>query len=171
MTVVTYFPQRAAENMLHDEFLTAVGLMPGIASSRPGRSRKLLWVDDSRPMLALYKAVFEGLGFDVQAICSPQEALDHLSSQATDVAILDYEMPDMDGGVLASLIKGLRPELPVILYSGSTCIPQDVHRWVDAICSKAAPLEELLAMINETLAQPCVLENPERIRLRAQSLV
>jgi DNA-binding NtrC family response regulator len=137
--------------MCHHE--SAVWVLPDVASSQPGSGQRLLWVDDSRPLLGLYKAIFESLGFEVQATCSPQEALEHLSSQATDVAILDYEMPDMNGSVLASLIKGRHPELPVILYSGSVCIPQDAHHWVDAICSKAAPREELLAMIEETLAR------------------
>ena len=138
--------------MYPHESLAAVHVPPDFSRSQPGRGQKLLWVDDSRLLLGLYKTVFEGFGFEVQATCSPHEALDHLSSRAADVAILDYEMPEMDGGVLASLIKGRHPEVPVILYSGSDGIPSDAHRWVDAICSKTAPREELLAAIEESVA-------------------
>ena len=119
----------------------------GTHSPLPGRGRKLLWVDDSRPLLGLYKLVFEGLGFQVRATSSPGEALDHLCSDDTDAAIVDYEMPEMNGDALASLIKGRRPNLPVILYSGSDRIPPNAMRWVDAICSKAESRQQLLITI------------------------
>lgn len=118
-----------------------------LALLQPWTGRRLLWVDDSRALLSLYKSVFERLGFEVLATSSPDEALEHVSSNAPDVAILDYDMPGMDGGMLASLIKDRYKVLPVILYSGSTGIPSTAHHWVDAICAKAAPREELLTTI------------------------
>ena len=110
-----------------------------LALLQPWTGRRLLWVDDSRALLSLYKSVFERLGFEVLATSSPDEALEHVSSNAPDVVILDYDMPGMDGGMLASLIKDRYKVLPVILYSGSTGIPSTAHHWVDAICAKAAP--------------------------------
>jgi DNA-binding NtrC family response regulator len=114
---------------------------------QPRKGRRLLWVDDSRLLLSLYQSVFESLGFEVLATSSHEEALHHAASDVADVAILDYDMPAMNGGVLASLMKGQCPMLPVILYSGSTSIPHGAHHWVDAICPKAAPREELLTII------------------------
>jgi CheY-like chemotaxis protein len=115
--------------------------------------QKLLWVDDSGTMLALYKAVFESMGFEVLATSSPEEAIDQASAAAADVAILDYEMPEMDGVELASLIKAQDPMLPVILYSGSTSIPRHARHWVDAICAKGAPREELVTAIADVQYQ------------------
>jgi two-component system capsular synthesis sensor histidine kinase RcsC len=103
-------------------------------------------------LLSLYESVFASLGFEVLAASSPNEALQHLSSHGADIAILDYDMPEMDGGALASLIKDRCPMLPVILYSGNTSIPNVARRWVDAVCAKAAPRGELLATI-ERLSQ------------------
>ena len=117
-------------------------------SSQPYRGIRLLWVDDSRVLLSLYQAVFESLGFEVFAISSPKEALHRVSSDAADVAILDFDMPEMDGAVLASLMKERHPKLPVILYSGNTRIPHRAQHCVDAICAKGAPREELLTMID-----------------------
>jgi len=125
---------------------SAIGAVRPI-SPQPWKGYRLLWVDDSRPLLSLYKSVFESLGFEVLATSSPEEALDHVASDSTDVAILDYDMPEMDGVVLASLLKDRCPMLPVILHSGNTNIPDSAHCWVDAICAKAAPREELLTMI------------------------
>ena len=116
-------------------------------SSQPWKSRRLLWVDDSELLLSLYQSIFSRMGFEVLTTSSHEEALRHASSSAADVAILDYDMPEMDGGVLASLMEERCPRLPVILYSGNPCIPPSAHHWVDAICTKPAPREELLAMI------------------------
>ena len=71
-------------------------------------------------------------------------------------------MPEMDGGELALLIKSCHPELPVILHSGSVSIPQNAHYWVDAMCSKTAPREELLAKIEELVAQRAGCGNAAR---------
>lgn len=116
-------------------------------SPKLSRRRRLLWVDDSEALLLLYKRVFENLGFDVLATSSPDGALHHVSSEAPDAAILDYHMPQMNGGDLALLMKNRSPMLPVILHTGSTGIPHGVHTCVDAVCAKGAPQEELVAMI------------------------
>ena len=111
------------------------------------RRRRILWVDDSAPLLSLYKSVFESLGFEVLTTSSPDEAIQfhRAHSTAPDVVILDYDMPTMNGGKLAFLIKDQYPLTPVILHSGNTCIPTGVYEYVDAICTKGAPREELLA--------------------------
>ncbi|MGZ7076125.1 MAG: response regulator [Candidatus Angelobacter sp.] len=137
-----------------------VGIPPGTgsphrASGNPSNPRRLLWVDDSQAMLSLYKAVFESLGFEVLSTSSPEEALNHASLATTDVAILDYEMPEMDGGQLAHLIKNRRPMLPVIMYSGCMHIPQSASHCVDAFCAKAAPRAELLATIDRLSGRLC----------------
>ncbi len=116
-------------------------------SSHVRQQKKLLWVDDNKDMLLLYKSVFESLGFEIWTTSSPQDALEARCLSTIDLAILDYEMPELDGGELASLIKNLHPQMPVILYSGSPSIPNEAHDWVDAICSKGGPRGELLSTI------------------------
>lgn len=121
---------------------------PGLpALEQPDKVPTLLWVDDSRLLLSLYRSAFESLGYEVVTTSSPAEALERLASYKADVAILDYDMPEMDGGTLASLMKDQFPMLPVILYSGNSSISQAASCWVDAVCAKGAPREELLATI------------------------
>jgi CheY-like chemotaxis protein len=136
-------------------------LEPGhLALSQPWIGRRLLWVDDSLLLLSLYKSVFEKLGFEVLATSSPAEALQHLSSGAADLAILDYDMPEMDGGMLASLMKTRYPMFPIILCSGNTTIPTSAHHWVDAICVKGARREELLNTIERLAIKASTAHEP-----------
>ena len=121
---------------------------------QPQHVRRLLWVDDSPALLSLYQAVFGSLGFEVVVTPSPVEALDRLSWDHFDVAILDYDMPEIDGGTLASWIKNRLPKLPVILYTGSTSIPRSARRCVDVVCAKAAPPGELLSVIERLWREP-----------------
>lgn len=117
------------------------------------RGPKLLWVDDSNILLSLYKSVFENMGFAVSAISSPVEALKGASLATADVAILDYEMPEMNGIELARRIKTRHPRLPVILYSGCSSIPARAKRSVDAICMKGAQRGELLNTIERLVCE------------------
>src|ERR1700730_2710078 len=121
---------------------------PSLPSPSLQRQR-LLWVDDSAPLLSLYESVFESLGFEVLTTSSPEEALlcHRAHSTVPDVVILDYDMPAMNGAALAALIKDHYPLTPVILYSGNTCLPDGAYECVDAICTKGAPREELVATI------------------------
>ncbi len=123
-----------------------------ILSSTKGS--KLLWVDDSNILLSLYKAVFEKFGFVVSAVSSPTEALKEDSLAIADVAILDFDMPEMNGAELARRIKERHPYLPVILYSGSSSMPESTNRFVDAICTKGMPHGEFLAVIEKLVCGP-----------------
>jgi len=113
--------------------------------------KTLVWIDDYRPGLIVYKAVFEGLGFRVLTASSGSLGLELVDSDPVDAVIVDYEMPEMDGEAVATSIKNSRPELPVIMFSGSSLVPSRVKNVVDAVCDKAGSRDELLAAINRVL--------------------
>jgi len=121
-----------------------------VAASEPPT---LVWIDDYQPGLTVYKAVFEGLGFRVLAASCGRAGLDLIDSRAVDAVIVDYEMPDMDGEAIATSIRNSRPELPVILFSGSALVPSRVKSLVDAVCDKAGSRDDLLAAINRVLGK------------------
>jgi CheY-like chemotaxis protein len=78
------------------------------------------------------------------------------------VAILDYDMPEMDGGALASMIKSRVPGMPIILYTGSTKVPRRARCCVDAICAKASPREDLLLVIERLLRRSATRHSEPR---------
>jgi CheY-like chemotaxis protein len=118
---------------------------------RAPEPKTLVWIDDYQPGLTVYKAVFERLGFRVLTASCGKLGLELVDSNPVNAVIVDYEMPEMDGEAIATSIKNSRPELPVILFSGSSLVPSRVKNVVDAVCDKAGSRDELLAAINRVL--------------------
>jgi CheY-like chemotaxis protein len=65
-----------------------------------------------------------------------------------DAVLLDYEMPGMNGSEVAFEIKRAKPELKVILLSGSD-VPSHALAFVDAFVPKVEANRQLLPMIAE----------------------
>jgi two-component system response regulator PilR (NtrC family) len=118
-----------------------------VAARRP----VLLWIDDFEPGLALYQVMFERLGFLVLTASSGQMGLKLAEQHPVDVVVTDFEMPHMNGEAVATAIKASKPGTPVVLFTGSTLVPQSARRAVDACCDKAGSRDQLLATLNRLL--------------------
>ena len=110
-----------------------------------------MWIDDCEPVLKLYKVLFELLGFHVLTASRGSAGLELVRKNQVDAVVTDYEMPGMNGGAVATSIKQSRPKLPVIMFSGSSAIPNQVSHVVDAFCDKSGPREDLLAVIHKLI--------------------
>ena len=124
-----------------------------VAKKRPVCSGRptLLWVDDFQPGLALYRSMFEGLGFKVLTATSGKQGLRLATENLIDVVVTDYEMPGMNGEDMAVAIKALKPRVPVVLFTGSTLVPLSARRVIDAFCDKAGSRNQLSTTIHRVL--------------------
>jgi len=96
-----------------------------------GNGEHVLFVDDEESLASLGKAMLERLGYRVTTEISSIEALKVFSSRPHDfdLVITDQTMPNMSGVELAKVMRGIRPELPVILATGySTTINPEKAR-------------------------------------------
>jgi CheY-like chemotaxis protein len=111
----------------------------------------LLLVDDDNYQLELRSQVLKMSGFTVVTAASPIEALSLLAQPPgckVSVVILDYEMPTMNGCVLAGYLKARYPDLKIILHSGLVDIPESEMSSVDSFVPKGDGIARLLAEVS-----------------------
>ena len=81
---------------------------------------RILCVDDEVLILELTVAMCRALPQkpEVTGVSSAEEALGFLGGNQADIAILDINLPDMDGITLAARIKELQPDISIIFLTG-----------------------------------------------------
>jgi two-component system response regulator AtoC len=82
------------------------------------RSFRLLVVDDD-PSVSEWISIFgERLAYEVQLVHSGEEALEAFRRRRPDLVTLDVLLPGIDGVTTLKALKGLAPQVPVIMVSG-----------------------------------------------------
>ena len=117
-------------------------------STYPTPKRTILCIDDDEAILRYEKALLERSGYAVLTAASAQQGLRLATMCKCDAVLLDYEMPEMNGHEVAFEIKRVRPELMLILLSG-TEVPMQALALVDAFVPKLEASQQLLPMIAE----------------------
>jgi CheY-like chemotaxis protein len=111
----------------------------------------LLIVDDDASQLELRTLMLKMSGFDVLSAANPLDAIAILAQQSpgsVNLAVLDYEMPGINGCVLADYIKTRYPELRIVLYSARVDIPEREMGNVDCFVSKGEGIGRLLEEVS-----------------------
>ena len=93
------------------------------------------------------RMVFELSGYEVLDARDGLEALRIFDGNRVDLVLLDYFMPEMDGGAVASEMKRKQPHVPVIIVSASINCFDCVRGKVDGFICKGNGPELLLAEI------------------------
>ncbi len=106
-------------------------LLPRIADARtqpeteqpallPGGAERVFIIDDEPMLIEVLERMLHGLGYRTEAETKAVSALERFreAPDAFDVGITDMTMPDMTGDELARNIRGIRPDVPIILCTG-----------------------------------------------------
>jgi CheY-like chemotaxis protein len=62
--------------------------------------------------------MLEGIGYEVLPASNGGQAIDLLAKQAIDGILLEYNLPDAAGTTVRTKLKAIRPDVPVLLFSG-----------------------------------------------------
>jgi CheY-like chemotaxis protein len=79
---------------------------------------KVMVVDDTIHVRRMLRNMLELDGFEVVAEAgSGPEAAELIAGADPDIVVVDYKMPEVDGLETAALLRGIRPEQVMILYT------------------------------------------------------
>ena len=109
---------------------------------------KILCIDDNTNGLRARRVLLEEMGHQVTVARGGREGLQALQSEAVDLVILDYLMPQMNGGEVVREIKRTNPKLPVILLSGYTETMGLEEKVTEADCVLKKGAREVAELIN-----------------------
>jgi len=87
--------------------------------------KRILAIDDELGTRASLQAIFSR-NYDIATAAGADEAMDALSRDPVDVVILDIRLAGENGLDVLKNIKGLYPDLPVVMLSASTTAPSIV---------------------------------------------
>jgi len=87
---------------------------------RPPLSGRVLLVDDEASVLGFMRELLENWGLEVMALTNPLHARQLVESDEAgfDLLLADQTMPRLTGTELARQLAPLRPEMPILLYTG-----------------------------------------------------
>ena len=93
------------------------------------RINTILFVDDQYVVIEPICMLLERFGYRVLIADSGAQAIAHLKKEGKkiDIVILDMLMPEMDGKETFAQLRGIRPDVPVLIASGHAYSDQIDH--------------------------------------------
>jgi len=111
----------------------------------------ILCVDDDWNELEGRKELLEERGCQVLATTSAAEGLQFFDTNAVDLVLLDYHMPEMMGDVVAGLMKASKSDAPIAMLSSDEGIAEYVLGSVNAFVSKSESVANFLQIVEQLL--------------------
>ena len=116
----------------------------------------MLIVDDDLAILESTKAIVESAGYAAQTAETAREAIRKAKSDWFDVALLDIDLPDMQGTELLKRLQEIKPRMIKIMVTGSASLDnaiQCVNLEAKAYIVKPFNPDDLLQVIEEKLKE------------------
>jgi CheY-like chemotaxis protein len=111
----------------------------------------ILCVDDHWNQLIGRKMLLEKHGYEVLEATGGDEGLKLFLSRSVDAVVLDYQMPGMNGDVVAAKMKRVKSHIPIMLLSAYGPLPKRKLEAVDTFLSKSQPPRILLSTLQDLL--------------------
>jgi DNA-binding response OmpR family regulator len=126
------------------------------------RRPTIVCIDDDLDTLLGYQSLLWNHGYTVLISTSGFQGLELVKSLPIDAVILDFQLPGIDGGVVATHLKEFKPQVPVMMLTAHKSLPDEVLERVDVLFAKGESPQELLAALHAMLSshRPFSLAHP-----------
>jgi two-component system cell cycle sensor histidine kinase/response regulator CckA len=134
---------------------TGVEAAPKKPALPGGGGECIMIIDDEESMLALIRTTLENYHYRVITAASGPEAVVLLAGATTDVSLVitDVEMPFMDGFATIKALRKIKPDLKIVIATGSKQEKAVTDRGIktDGFIYKPFTTETLLTTVHEVL--------------------
>lgn len=145
-------------------------LVEVLTSYKLKKDSNVLCVDDDVPTLNLVKGAIESVGFNAIALNDSTKVIDAIKDVVLDLAIVDLDMPEINGFQLIKLIKS-QPRfanLPIIIYTGKENFDEDLKNidglFTDLLSKRSTRIEDLADTINAMINRYEQPSSPEEVK-------
>ena len=136
-------------------------------------NKKILIVDDERPILLTLEALLGRHGYEPQTAATAAYGLRVLKESAPALVLLDLQLPDGEGLEMLDEIKREQPETQVIILTAHDSLNnaiESIKRGAFHFISKPYAPEELLSLVEKALEKRSLLRETEQLRAKTQQL-
>jgi CheY-like chemotaxis protein len=113
--------------------------------------KTILCIDNHWNELISRKMFLETIGYRVLEATSGDEGLKLFVDHRVDAVVLDYQMPGMNGDVVAARMKQLKSYIPILLLSAYGPLPEKKLKAVDTFLTKSQGSKVLLSALQDLL--------------------
>ena len=110
--------------------------------------KKILYVDDDPSVLKVTRDLLEHKGYQVETAGTGQRAVEQICKQF-DLIIVDYNLPDFNGDVVAERFKLQQPSVPILMVTGDGGLPDHALDNVNGFLMKGSGFALLFGAISE----------------------
>ena len=113
---------------------------------------RILIVDDNADFRTVLAAALRSHGYLTTEAADGQEALETLAITDTDMAIVDLDMPRLNGLELSKKVKEAAPDYPIVMVTGYAqfySAAEILSVGVDAFLQKPVSMDKLLEVIQK----------------------
>jgi DNA-binding NtrC family response regulator len=136
-------------------------------------NRRILIIDDERPILMTLEALLKRHGYQVDTAFTATQGLKSLNSKSPSLVLLDLQLPDADGLETLDRIKIELPEVQVIILTAHDSLSnaiESIKRGAYHFISKPYAPEELLSLVEKALEKQFLVREAEKLRQRTEQL-
>jgi DNA-binding NtrC family response regulator len=136
-------------------------------------NRRILIIDDERPILLTLEALLSRHGYVTETAATATAGLRAVKSKPPALVLLDLQLPDTEGFQLLEKIKSEHPETQVVILTAHDSLSnaiESIKRGAFHFISKPYAPEELLSLVEKALEKQTLLREREELREKTKQL-
>ena len=114
--------------------------------------RVLLCIDDDETQVLMQRALLHSKGYDVVVATGGRDGIAAFGNHHIDLVVVDYRMPDLDGGTVARKLREKNPAVPIVMFTGVDEISPDALTAVSSLVKKGESPTALSDEVQRLLA-------------------